>query len=316
VARNVEFGVGVTGVQSSVTSMKKLIESFTALKTLYKEVQGKDGKGINLKVNLTGNMSNPALVKEISKSLGTLNTRLAKITATQTAMGASGKKLDVTINNTTNNTKNFNKVIKEAAVHTKNINTQLIGASIAMMAFHKYMAPIISDFTALNSSTFNTGIAAQMSITQIEGLNSSFLSMSKNMPITAKEMSDATDALIRTGPSFEESKNIISETSKLAVASGADIASTASVVTKVMVAMNMSQESVGNVLTSLHSTAIQTATDMNYLAASFKNVAAGASVSANTSGKVGAELEKYKQTVLDINLASIGIMGNIGVSAS
>ncbi|MGL4426054.1 MAG: hypothetical protein ACRCZ0_12155, partial [Cetobacterium sp.] len=88
------------------------------------------------------------------------------------------------------------------------------------------------------------------------------------------------------------------------------------VVTKVMVSLGISGDRVTDTLTTMHSTAIQTASDMGYLAEAFKNVAGSVAVMAKQSGRVGKDLDDYKQTLLDISMASIGSMANLGLSAS
>ena len=178
------------------------------------------------------------------------------------------------------------------------------------------MVSSFMNYADLTTATYNLGIAGQMTLSEIDKLNDSFLSLSNNVASSAQELAEAVNALIRTGRSYEDSRKIIEEVSMLSIASGENLKETAGMVTKAMVSLNIQGDHAKEALNTLHSVAIQTASDMKYLANSFKSVAGTASIMVNASGLSGEALENYKQKVFATNMAMIGALANTGVSAS
>ena len=155
-----------------------------------------------------------------------------------------------------------------------------------------------------------------MDISGIEKLNRSFSQLASTVPKSASELAQAVDDLIRTGRSYEESRKIIEEVARLSVASGDSLKDTAGVVTKVMVSLGVNAENTVNTLNTMHSVAIQTASDMNFLSESYKSIAGTIGTYVQSTGLAGEELDNYKQKVLDFAMASTGAMANLGLSAS
>lgn len=310
-SRTTNINVGVNSGKA-IATISKLKKSFEELRES-KEKLGKDGK-IKLDIELKG--LDKTTLDAISKSIGKLNSNMKKLGDSTKYFKDLGGVLNTTVNNTTNNVYKTSKAVDSLGNSFNRTRESMLGTSIAFGVLSRSLGVYLRSYSQLTSSTFNVGIASQMSLAQIDSLNESFLRLSTTVPSTAKEMSDAVDALIRTGRSFEESRKIIEQVAILSTASGDSLKDTSEVVTKVMVSLGIGADKVNETLTTMHSTAIQTASDMGYLAEAFKNVAGTASVLVKQSGLSGKELEDYKQKILDLSMASIGSMANLGLSAS
>lgn len=291
--------------KSAVTSIKKLKDAFVELNK-QKEKVAPNGK---LKLTIDTGKVDLTTISQLSKAISRLSSSMGKYKNNIDGFAKNGQLFNVTTNQITNN------IIKTSEA-TKKLNTDMLASSMAFEIVRRSFTSLMREYNQLTASTFGVGIASQMNISQINELNASFLRLSGVVPTTAKEMADAVDSLIRTGRSYEDSRKIIEETAKLSSASGDNLKDTAQVVTKVMVSLGISGERVRETLTTMHSTAIQTASDMGYLAEAFKNVAGTASVMVKQSGLSGKELDDYRQRVLDFTMASIGSMANLGLSAS
>ncbi|MGL5100514.1 MAG: phage tail tape measure protein, partial [Fusobacteriaceae bacterium] len=312
-----KIGQGAIGLGKGVEALKRSI--------------GSDGR-VSVHIDVKG--ADLEYITKLNKMLQILSTKLKKVKAEASTLGNIGSlNLSANTNHITNNNTKMPKVAKvstEAKLATDDLNAMgsasekatdtfqkgMHSATIALSFFKNSLKSVFSDFASLTDATFAIGISAQMNISQINALNQSFLNLSTTVPASATELAVAVDALIRTGRGFEDSKKIIEEVAILSSASGDSLKDTASVVTKVMVALGIGGDKVKETLTTMHSTAIQTASDMGYLAEGFKQVAGSASVLVKQSGKSGAELEEYRQKVLDVSMASIGSMANLGLSAS
>lgn len=310
-SRTTSINVNVNSGQS-ISTISKLRKAFEELKVAKDEV-AKDGK-IKLDIQLTG-LDKEAIIV-MSKAISKLSGSMKKLKENSQAYTDLGKTINVESVNVTNNLNRTIKVMKNVGNESKGMTDKLMETAIAFEVFQRGFGSFWSSYTKLNSASFNVGIASQMNISQIEALNHSFLQLSRNVPSSATEMANAVDALIRTGRSFEDSRKIIEQVAILSTASGDSLKDTSEVVTKVMVSLGISGDKVKDTLTAMHSTAIQTASDMGYLAEAFKNVAGTASVLVKQSGLSGKELEDYRQRILDVTMASIGSMANLGLSAS
>lgn len=310
-SRNTDINVNVNSGKS-VSSITKIKQAFDELRVA-KDKLGKGGK-LKLEVDVKG--IDVATLSAITKSVGKLGNSMQKLQANSKGFVDMGGVINATINQ---NIKNYTKAgnsVQNFGGKLKSTNKDILATSVAFGLLSASVMKYMKDYASLTASTFNVGIASQMNLTQIDQLNDSFLKLSTTVPSTAKEMSDAVDALIRTGRSFEESRKIIEQVAILSTASGDSLKDTSAVVTKVMVSLGISAERVEETLTTMHSTAIQTASDMGYLAEGFKNVAGTAAVLVKQSGLSGKALDDYKQKVLDVTMASIGSMANLGLSAS
>lgn len=295
---NVDSAKAVKGVQS-------LKKAFEDLGTVVNKELPKDG----IKIKIDTDSFDIKTLRSLNTAIRTLSKNMNSFQDVMSNYSKTGNVFNVTNNKITNN------IIKQKQA-VKELNTDLIGVTLTFEIFRRNLASALKTYSELNSATFGIGIAGQMNLSEIDKLNESFLTLATTVPATATEMAKAVDDLIRTGRSYEDSRKIIEQVAVLSTASGDSLKDTAQVVTKVMVALGISGDRVKETLTSMHSTAIQTASDMGYLAEGFKNVAGTVSVMATKSGLAGEELDDYKQSLLDVTMASIGAFSNLGLSAS
>lgn len=310
-SRETNINVNVNSGKS-ISTISKLKEAFEGLKVA-KDSVASDGK-IKLAIDFKG--ADGANLDAMSKAIGRLGTGMKNVAQNSKVVADAGGMFNVTTNNVTNNSYKASKAVDGLGTSLENVGKQTVGGIMALESLRRASMQFINTYSQLTGSTFDVGIASQMNISQIEALNKSFLDLSTTVPSSANEMAKAVDALIRTGRGFDESRKIIEQVAILSTASGDSLKDTAQVVTKVMVSLNISANKVEDTLNSMHSTAIQTASDMGYLAEAFKNVAGTASVLVKQSGLSGDALDSYKQKVLDVTMASIGSMANLGLSAS
>lgn len=310
-SRTTNINVNVNSGKS-VATITKIKEAFIDLKKA-KESVGKDGK-IALNIDIQG--ADKGLLDALSKSINKLGNGMKKLKDNSNAFADTGKVITASVNNVTNNVYKTSKSVEVLGNSFTKTNASMLESALVFETVRRSLTLFMRDYNKLSETTFNVGIASQMNLRQISALNDSFLQLSSTVPSSAQEMASAVDALIRTGRSFEESRQIIEQVAILSTASGDSLKSTSEVVTKVMVSLGVGGDKVTETLTTMHSTAIQTASNMGYLAEAFKNVAGTASVLVKESGLSGKELDDYKQKILDITMASIGSMANLGLSAS
>ena len=291
---------------SAITGIRNLKKAFEQLNETVKQTIGKD-ETIKVKVDFGGVDIN--VLKQFSGGLRTLNKQLNEYEANLTKLNQTGTTVNLVQNKITNNIK---KTGEQADITKK----QIVGYATATATTFRFLSSTAKDLMKLTDSTYALGVAGQMNLGTIAGLNEEFSKMSANIPVTALGLSEAVNNLIRTGRSFEESKEIIKQVAMLSVATGDNLAESAQIATKVMVALDVNASKTTETLNTMHSTAITTASDMKYLAEAFKNVAGTASVLVKSSGRSGEELDKYKQDVLDLTMAMTGSLANLGLSAS
>lgn len=309
---NVDSGKAV----SNIDTLKK------AFQELNKELEknGKDG-ALKLKIDLEG--VDVKAFKELSSSLSKISKSVDLLNTSMEGLSRNGNVLKVTTSNISNVTNNANNIVKN---YTKSVNNasrahqdmtaSMIGNLAIINQLRQSFSYLAKDYADLNDKTFSVGIAGEMDISGIEKLNRSFSQLASTVPKSASELAQAVDDLIRTGRSYEESRKIIEEVARLSVASGDSLKDTAGVVTKVMVSLGVNAENTVNTLNTMHSVAIQTASDMNFLSESYKSIAGTIGTYVQSTGLAGEELDNYKQKVLDFAMASTGAMANLGLSAS
>lgn len=316
--REVKINVNVDSNKavSNINTLKK------AFQELNKELEknGKDG-ALKLKIDLEG--VDVKAFKELSSSLSKISKSVDLLNTSMEGLSRNGNVLKVTtsnISNVTNNAnnivKNYNKSVNNASRAHQDMTASMIGNLAIINQLRQSFSYLAKDYADLNDKTFSVGIAGEMDISGIEKLNRSFSQLASTVPKSASELAQAVDDLIRTGRSYEESRKIIEEVARLSVASGDSLKDTAGVVTKVMVSLGVNAENTVNTLNTMHSVAIQTASDMNFLSESYKSIAGTIGTYVQSTGLAGEELDNYKQKVLDFAMASTGAMANLGLSAS
>lgn len=317
-SRQVNINVNVDSAKavSSINTLKKAFQELN--KSI--EKNGKDG-ALKIKVDLEG--VDTKLFEQLARNFTKITKNVDTLNKALSDISTNGKALNVNINNISNTTNNANKNINN---YTKNIqragkqqeffNGNIISGIASIELLRRGISYLGRDYLELTNKTFGVGIAGQMDIGEINALNESFTKLATNVPKSASELAQAVDDLIRTGRSYDESRKIIEEVARLSVASGDNLKDTAQVVTKVMVSLGVNADRTVDTLNTMHSTAIQTASDMGYLAEAYKNIAGTTAVLTQATGLAGKELDDYKQKVLDLSMAGIGSMANLGLSAS
>lgn len=313
---NINVNVDSAKAVSSINTLKKAFQELN--KSI--EKNGKDG-ALKIKVDLEG--VDTKLFEQLARNFTKITKNVDTLNKALSDISANGKALNVNINNISNTTNNANKNINN---YTKNIqragkqqevfNGNIISGIASIELLRRGISYLGRDYLELTNKTFGVGIAGQMDIGEINALNESFTKLATNVPKSASELAQAVDDLIRTGRSYDESRKIIEEVARLSVASGDNLKDTAQVVTKVMVSLGVNADRTVDTLNTMHSTAIQTASDMGYLAEAYKNIAGTTAVLTQATGLAGKELDDYKQKVLDLSMAGIGSMANLGLSAS
>lgn len=317
-SRQVNIGVSVDS-SKAVSNINTLKKAFQELNEAI-EKNGKDGS-LKIRVNLEGIdvKTFEGLAKnfsKISKSIDTLENSFSKMSSNSKNLGINITSISNITNRARDNTDKYSSSVKKASRQQEGFNTSVLNGIVQLEALRRGFSYLKSDYLSLMDKTFSVGIAGEMNIEQINALNESFAKLSTTVPKSAQELATAVDDLIRTGRSYDESRKIIEEVARLSVASGDDLKSTAQVVTKVMVSLGVNADRTVETLNSMHSTAIQTASDMGYLAEAYKNIAGTNAVFVASTGLAGEALDDYKQKVLDLSMASIGHMANLGLSAS
>lgn len=307
-SRNVNINIGVNSSKavSNINTLKKAFEELN--KSIGKTADGK-GK-LKLDIDLSG--VDIKSLRDVGNALKSINKYSNDFKDLNEALASTGKTFQIVNNHTTN----YNRNMKGMTRSNKEFVTSMADVTIGMNFLQNTMRSLTTQYRELTNNTFGVGIAGQMDMKSIRELNDSFIQLSVTVPQSASELAKAVDDLIRTGRGYEESRQIIQEVAKLSTASGDSLKDTAQVVTKVMVSLGVNANRTAETLNTMHSTAIQTATDMKYLAEAYKNVAGTNAVFVTTTGLAGEQLDDYKQKILDFTMASIGSMGNLGLSAS
>lgn len=193
-----------------------------------------------------------------------------------------------------------------------------IGLSAVSLTYQSFLNLFdkVSSYTKVESNIANLNIASNKSLGDMRSTLKEFLGMSSEIPKNVNELITTADALVRTGRTYKEALEITKETAKLSVATGEDLDSTAKTVTKVMVSLGIESRQVKDVLNILHSTAIQTASSMESISGGMNQVAGSLGAIAQSSGRSGEELAKYKKELLEVGAVGLGVMNNLGKSAS
>lgn len=193
-----------------------------------------------------------------------------------------------------------------------------IGLSAVSLTYQSFLSLFdkVSNYTKVESNIANLNIASNKGLGDMRSTLKEFLGMSSEIPKNVNELITTADALVRTGRTYKEALEITKETAKLSVATGEDLDSTAKTVTKVMVSLGIESKQVKDVLNILHSTAIQTASSMESISGGMNQVAGSLGAIAQSSGRSGEELAKYKKELLEVGAVGLGVMNNLGKSAS
>lgn len=310
-ARQVDMKINVnTG--NAISSINTVKKAFQELNKAY-EKNLENGK-FKLKVEFEG--TDAKIISDLSRAFGKLNKNLETFKKNNDNTTQFGKSFTVNMNNITDSIVKYGENTDKTIKKQKTFIQTLVENASKFEILRRTLISYSSEFLQLTDATYGVGVAGQMNMKQIDMLNGSFLKLSRTIPATANELANAVNDLIRTGRGYEESRKIIEQVAILSTASGDSLKDTAQVVTKVMVSLGINSDRVKDTLNTMHSTAIQTASDMKYLSEAYKNVAGTTAVFATSSGLAGKELDDYKQKLLDLTMAGTGSFANLGLSAS
>lgn len=213
----------------------------------------------------------------------------------------------------------------------QNTNTQMLSLAKSFIYFRGLMLfkQGISNFMDLEDSVYNLGVVAQKSNESINGIKQSLIDLSSiNQKMTtsegdaflplvasANDLAQAMNEVMRTGKTYQEAYNLVTETVKLAVASGDDLEGAVSIINKLFVALDIGAnnvDSVNTALTQLHATSIYTATDLAGMGESAKQWVGALGVLTSTTSKSGEALNQYKLDLMELGTGFSGILANMG----
>nr|DAX66546.1 MAG TPA: minor tail protein [Bacteriophage sp.] len=289
-----------TYIELSVKTTK-LVNGIRTVLELLQKVEDKVQNINKLKINTIG-LNNGT---EINTQLEKLNQTLLKVALSTEQINKKFKEMP--------------KETEEGVNDTLKAFTRLqVGITAVMFTYRTFLSLFdkINTYASVETAISNLNIASNKGLGEINSTMTEFLNISTQIPKNTKELIHTTDELVRTGRSYKEALEITKEVAKLSVATGEDLDSTAKTVTKVMVSLGIESHNVKEVLNTLHSTAIQTASSMESISGGMNQVAGSLGAIAQSSGKSGKELEEYKKQLLDVGAVGLGVMNNLGKSAS
>ena len=289
-----------TYIELSVKTTK-LVNGIRTVLELLQKVEDKVQNINKLKINAIG-LNNGI---EINTQLEKLNQTLLKVALSTEQINKKFKEMP--------------KETEEGVNDTLKAFTRLqVGITAVMFTYRTFLSLFdkINTYASVETAISNLNIASNKGLGEINSTMTEFLNISTQIPKNTKELIHTTDELVRTGRSYKEALEITKEVAKLSVATGEDLDSTAKTVTKVMVSLGIESHNVKEVLNTLHSTAIQTASSMESISGGMNQVAGSLGAIAQSSGKSGKELEEYKKQLLDVGAVGLGVMNNLGKSAS
>jgi TP901 family phage tail tape measure protein len=190
-----------------------------------------------------------------------------------------------------------------------------VGGAIAYKAYG-FASSQIDELGDMDKSFFDLGVVAGKSTSEIRKMRKEFFDLSREIPITAQAMADATNSIARTGMSFDDSFKTMEAAAKLSVASGEDLAFTSQMLAKQLVAFKLSGEEAAETIDSIHSIALTTPTSLQGINDTLKSSAAAFGVLISMTDKSGDSLTNYKKQLVDLNLAMTGTLAQIGLKAS
>ena len=179
----------------------------------------------------------------------------------------------------------------------------MLGSPIA------YYVEQVKDY---EEAVFDLGVVGQKSVNEIKELRTEFLNMASTSRFSATELTKATSEIIRVGRSYDEAKQILASSERLATASFEDLGRATDSVVKAMTAFDLSAESAAHVANSFHNIANTTPLSLQTFDESLRQTAAAFGAIVYFSSKSGTELEEYKKQVLDTTAVLTGLQSVLG----
>lgn len=314
-ARQVDIQMSLSDTKV-ISSLEKIRQKFAELRA-EKEKLAPSGK-MKVNIDTAGIGESTTAIKNFKTSLEQMNTSMNKVSTNSSGLGKVGSSMGQSMGTANDKIKSIPTSADKATNSMEKMGKSFVATALSINLLRKITTSWVSTFKGLTDASYNIGVAAQLSVGEITKLNTEVLNLTRNLSVSPIVFGNAVNELVRTGRTLGDSKEIMKEISKLSIASGEDLASTAQAVTKIFVSLNIegSSKRVSDALSTIHSVAIQTASSVGSLAESYKNFAGSLGVLSKSSGKSGEELQDYKQSLLDFALSSTGALNNLGLSAS
>lgn len=212
-----------------------------------------------------------------------------------------------------NNSNNKNVGIIEQyneAISRVMANFALLKSTIGL--FSDPISYYINQVKDYEEAIFDLGVVGQKSINEIKSLRSEFYEMGMTSMFSATELAKASSEIIRVGRSYDEAKQILAASERLATASFEDLNKSTDAIIKAMTAFDLSAESAAHVANSFHNIANTTPLSLKTFDESLRQTAAAFGAIVNFSDKSGTELEEYKKQVLDTTAVLTGLQSVLG----
>ena len=246
--------------------------------------------------------------KGLKSNLDSIISSINRLQTEMSQVGTNTKGLDEYRNELKKLQSDYNKMSKSTGESIGGTLTQFAGyyamLNVGRTAFRGFME--------LEDATYNLGVVAQKSKYEMEDLRKTVIGMSIGTANTATEMANAMNTVMRAGMDYATAQAVVSATSKLAVASGEDLASSIDIVNKIFIALKINAEDADEAVQDLHATATFTATDMEGLGSSARQYIGALGVLASTTSKNNEELGKYRVSLMKTGNALTGILANMG----
>ncbi|MGL5962552.1 MAG: phage tail tape measure protein [Cetobacterium sp.] len=294
-----------------VSTIKSLKEAFIKLNNA-KEKLGKGGK-IELEVQLKG--LDPTTLNAIVSGLDKVTGSMSKLDVATSKMEANKKRVNITIKDTSKVINNYKSTVAGVTKENEKMGASALTQMYIFREASRILKTSITDYLNYESSVIKLGIASGKTMSEIDGLRATMSNMSRHLPQTASELVGIADILVRVGRSSEDAQKIAKGIAVMATSSGQSIESIGKTTSKIMTALQLDAESTTNVLNTLYSVSIKTASGVEYLGEMFKNVSGSLSLFAESSGKVGDSLEEYNLRNIAIIASLSGIFANMGIEA-
>lgn len=314
-ARQVDIQMSLSD-KKVISSLEAIQNKFQALR-LEKEKLAPNGK-MKLDIDTKSVNSSISDIKNFKTSVNQMNTAMSKVKTSSSNFNKVGTSIGNTTSSVSEGLKSIPKQADSAEKSISKMGQSFMATALSINLLRKVTTSWVSTFKGLTDTSYNIGVAAQLSIGEITKLNTEVLNLTRTLSVSPIVFGNAVNELVRTGRTLGDSKEIMKEISKLSIASGEDLAKTAQAVTKIFVSLDIegSSKRVSDALSTIHSVAIQTASSVGGLAESYKNFAGSLGVLSKSSGQTGEALQDYKQDLLDFALSATGALNNLGLSAS
>ena len=197
-----------------------------------------------------------------------------------------------------------------------NSEAGVAGSGVATYMFTNAIGNVAETIREIDRSAYNLGVVSGKTVYEIEAMKNAFMELSAVVPISISELMDATNIINRTGLSFLDSFKAVRASSKLASASGEDLSFTAEFLAKQLVAFGLTGEQASDTIDKIHTIALTTPTSLKGINDTLKASASAFGALISFTDKSGESLIRYKENLVDLNLAMTGTLAQMGTKAS